>query len=58
MPGPDKLAKVADLTDTNICAPGTLEPGGTYCWRVDAVRGDDVVRGDVWRFRAAGTDGV
>ncbi len=34
----------------NIFHPKVLEKGKTYYWRVDAVREDRVVEGDVWSF--------
>ncbi|WOH35717.1 right-handed parallel beta-helix repeat-containing protein [Thalassotalea fonticola] len=34
----------------NIFTPKSLENGKTYYWRVDAVRADKVIKGDVWQF--------
>jgi len=34
----------------NIFDPGRLEPGKTYFWRVDAIRGGQTTRGETWSF--------
>ena len=40
--------------DENIFAlPFSLSADTQYYWRVDAQRGDDVYKGDVWSFTAA-----
>jgi hypothetical protein len=36
--------------DRNIFSPGSLVPGRTYFWRVDAIRKGEIARGKVWRF--------
>ena len=41
---------------SNIFYPGELTAGQTYYWRVDAVSGEDIVKGRVWKF-TAGVDG-
>lgn len=40
----------------NIFSPGELEPGSTGFWRIDTVRGNEVLKGDVWEFSV--TDSV
>lgn len=57
----DKVAAAArDATEyqgnrtSNILDPGTLAPGQTYYWRIDAVSPDGkIVQGRVWRFTTA-----
>ena len=40
--------------DENIFAlPFSLSAGTEYFWRVDAQRGEDVYKGDVWSFTAS-----
>ena len=39
----------------NIFHPGELKAGQTYYWRIDAVGGNDTLKGEVWNF-TAGTD--
>ena len=39
--------------DENIFAIPLLTPGETYYWRVDAIRGEYVYKGDIWNFKAA-----
>jgi hypothetical protein len=34
----------------NIFHPGALERSRTYYWRVDARRGDETIKGMIWRF--------
>lgn len=49
--GDGKLARRAELSDTNIFDPGALRPDTKYRWRVDAIAADDtVVEGSVWAF--------
>ena len=36
--------------DKNVFALPSLERGKAYFWRVDAKRGDNVYKGDVWSF--------
>lgn len=43
-------AEYRQTISNNIYKPGLLEPGKTYYWRVDAVLGKQVVKGDVWSF--------
>ncbi len=53
---PDTMQRIAQLADntTNIVKPPALEPGATYCWRVDALADDGTVRqGHAWRFSVA-----
>ena len=42
--------------DANIFDPGTLKPGQTYYWRVDAIREGKTIEGETWGFtvRSAG----
>lgn len=34
----------------NIFTPKLLAPGKTYYWRVDAIKNDQMIKGDVWEF--------
>ncbi len=50
----EELRRIDELRSTNIARPGPLAPGGTYRWRVDAVREDGTVsEGPVWTFVTA-----
>jgi len=57
--GPDRQAVASAAPDSpehqgtfknNICSPGTLKPGQTYYWRVDAVTRKGIRKGHVWSF--------
>jgi len=42
----------------NIYTPGQMEPGRTYCWRVDGVLDNRLVKGPVWRFTVENGSGT
>jgi hypothetical protein len=44
----------AGNTPANTYNPGTLAPGTTYYWRVDAVTQNGIVTGPVWSFTVSG----
>ena len=49
----DECYRATLIGDENIFAlPFALSAGTEYFWRVDAVRGDYVYKGDVWSFTA------
>ena len=58
----DNLDEVANATggaaqSAATFAPGALEPGKTYYWRVDEFDVATTHKGDVWSFTVAGTGG-
>ena len=54
-PAGGELRQVAELASPkNIATPGELASGGTYRWRVDAIRPDGTLaKGPVWTFTVA-----
>lgn len=36
--------------EANVFNPGTLEPGKTYFWRIDATRDGRTIKGKTWKF--------
>ena len=50
---PGNLDAIAELEDatTNIVKPYVLKPGTTYYWRVDALKNEEVIKGQVWSFK-------
>ena len=47
----DEYYRMTLSGDENIFAlPFSLSAGKEYFWRVDAQRGEDVFKGDIWSF--------
>ena len=50
--GPSSGTHLAQLSiPSNIASPGPLKAGSTYFWRVDAVSGGNVKKGNLWSFQ-------
>ena len=51
----DEAKPVQSGLKNNSFNPGPLEKDTTYYWRVDAIKGNNRVKGDVWHFTTKGS---